>query len=154
MKPYKIYLAGSMTGHRKEDVNGWRDELCSLLNSQIHAVSPFRDKEYLDDGRKIGHHSNVENHPFDSIRGINARDTFDLKTSDIVVACFLGTTERSLGTAAEIWGAGSVLNKPVIMIADKDNEHVKHPMLNDACAHIVGTVEEAAFIINSFFGVN
>ncbi len=148
----KIYLAGPMTGHKKEAVIEWRSQLWMQLHKDIKVVSPFRDKPYLDKG-VIQESDQAPDCPFATSKGINGRDSFDVRTSDIVVACFLDTDKPSLGTAAEIWGAW-LLNKPVIMIADKDNVHVKHPMINEACKHIVGSVDEAAFIVNSYFGFN
>ena len=145
----KIYLAGPMTNHTKEGVDWWRREFIKGLPANIRTASPFRNKPYLNEGFIDAVVQNQEC-SLSTPQGINGRDSFDVRSSDMVVACFLGTEMPSIGTSAEIWGAW-LLNKPVVMIADPNNVHAKHPMLSQACTNIVDSVEEAVAVVSSFF---
>jgi len=145
----KIYLAGNMAGHRKSEVNDWRETFQLMMPSNVICASPFRDKEYLNSDRIIETETRDIKHPFNTSKGINRRDFNDVRTSNLIVACFLGSKEKSLGTAVEI-GAATMANIPTIMIAEKGNAHAIHPMLEDCCVDIVETVEEAVFIARSY----
>jgi nucleoside 2-deoxyribosyltransferase len=66
---------------------------------------------------------------------------FDIRRSDLVLACFLGANCVSIGAVAEIFWAYA-LSKPVLIVREKDNVH-NHDMLNELAGWIFEDLDAA-----------
>ena len=127
-----IYLAGPITGQSYEDAkNGWRSwfALRMMSHGHIRCASPMRMKDHLEGIKSLepeGYEGNVN--LTDTDAGITTRDHNDVRTADLVVACFLGADRVSIGTCVE-FGWADAYRVPVIMVAEEDNIHRKHPIL-------------------------
>lgn len=138
----KIYLAGPITGLTyAESAFGWRETIKTLL-PEFDLFSPMRGKDFLaKDGVLRGAD---ERHPVSSINGILGRDRNDVRTCDLMIACFLEDPGvPSLGTAME-FGWADAWRKPIIMVAEPTSAQRNHPMLQGAATYIVDTLQEAA----------
>lgn len=140
----KIYLAGPISGLTYESAAlGWREQIRTLL-PEFDLFCPMRAKEFLA-GEGILQGAYAFN-PMSSENGILGRDRNDVFTSDLVIANFLEDEgNMSLGTAME-FGWADAWRKPVIMIAEQDNVHRKHPMLRGSSVYVVETLDEAAIL--------
>lgn len=143
MNKKRIYAAGPISGLTYDQAaNGWRARLMELL-PEFEIMSPMRGKEFLasKEGKLFGAY---DEHPISTKAGILGRDRNDVKTCDLMVACFLEDEgHTSMGTSME-FGWADAWRKPVILVAEKDNLHRMHPMLNGASTYTVETLEEAA----------
>lgn len=163
-----IYLAGAITGLSYEDARyGWRSVFARAIDDALEAggqsrgevgiLSPMRGKDhiagYSDNDNPITGHiaSEYVEHAMSTGKGIVARDRWDTKRCDVVVANLLDTAPGavSIGTCIEFgWRDG---NGPLVMIAPdrvggpagKTHPH-DHLMLYEIADYIVHTVEEAA----------
>lgn len=136
-----VYLAGPITGLSFQTADGWRTKAQRMLSVRskgtVVGVSPLRKKSYLSTETILGH--SYEDWPLSSQRGIFARDRYDCKRADAILANLLDTSYVSIGTVMEIaWGVDN--NIPIILILEKGSAH-DHPMIREACPFIVDTLE-------------
>lgn len=163
----KVYLAGAITGLTYEEArHGWRQDFATLIGEAMEAndqsfddveiLSPMRGKDhiagYSDSENPITGHiaSEYVENSMSTGKGIVARDRWDTKRADVVVANLKDTAPGvvSIGTCVEFgWRDG---NGPLIMIVPdgggmegKTHAH-DHLMLYEIADYIVHTVEEAA----------
>jgi len=121
--PHKsVYLAGPITGLTYGKArHGWREEFALMLPEHIIPVSPMRDKDTLigvDEMR--GDPYMYLNDALYAPSGVITRDRNDVRTCDVVVACFLGAIDRpSIGTAVE-FGWADAYRKPLVMVVEDD----------------------------------
>lgn len=149
-----VYLAGPITGLTYEEArDGWRKEFDSLMPEHILCKSPMRGKEFLAKRGILASDPDPDTYPDNPMvtsSGIVTRDFFDVRTSDVMVACFLEANGiASLGTAVEFGLAYSV-RTPIVMIADPDDmhaKHAKHVFLAEMAGYHVYTLEEGARIV-------
>lgn len=138
----KIYLAGPISGLTyAESALGWRETIRPLL-PEFDLFSPMRGKDFLaDEGVLWGAYAR---HPMSSVNGILGRDRNDVRTCDLMIACFLEDQGKlSLGTAME-FGWADAWRKPIIMVAYTSNAHWNHPMLQGAAVYNVNSLRAAA----------
>jgi hypothetical protein len=80
-----------------------------------------------------------------------ARDRYDIQRCDLLLACFLGAKNVSIGAVGEIFWADA-MGKPVIIVREENNVH-NHDMLNEIAGWIfddLGTaIEQIRRVINS-----
>jgi len=140
----KIYLAGPISGLTyAEGALGWRETIKGLL-PEFDLFSPMRAKDFLAAEDIL--QGSYEHNPMSSTNGILGRDRNDVLTCDLMIANFLEDQGNfSLGTAME-FGWADAWRKPVIMIAQEDNIHRRHPMLRGASVYVVETLEDAAHL--------
>lgn len=148
-----IYLAGPITGLSYDDArNGWRKtfaERLGIVAPHIECFSPMRAKEFLSghqalecDGASLDKVSNVLARPL----GILARDSNDVRERDLIVACFLGATEKaSIGTAWEI-GYAKALGKPVLVVMEPQGNVHDHVFITHSAGWRTDDLEEAVMI--------
>lgn len=144
-----VYLAGPITGLTYEEArDGWRKEFASLMPEHVLCNSPMRGKEFLAKrGILAADPDTYTDNPMATASGIVTRDFFDVRTSDVMVACFLEANGiASLGTAVE-FGMAYVVDTPIVMIADADCMHAKHVFLGEIAGYHVATLEEGARIV-------
>lgn len=143
MSNKKVYLAGPISGLTyEESALGWREEIRRMMPMQFDLFSPMRAKHFLADvGILQGSYEEI---PMSSRAGILGRDRNDVYTCDLMLANFLEDQGNlSLGTAME-FGWADAWRKPIIMIAQEDNPHRRHPMLSGAAVYVVDNLPDAA----------
>jgi len=151
---YKIYLAGPITGLSWEEATDWRKQALERFQDESKGgktyvgLSPLRGKEYLKDETEIAH--SYEDVQLSSAKMINARDTFDVRRSDLILVNLKGATKVSIGTMLEI-GAAFILNKPIIVIMEDGNIH-KHPMLSEMACATVPDIDTALYFTFQILG--
>lgn len=152
---FKVYLAGPIAGLNYEGATSWREYTKnSLGQSGIQGYSPMRAKEFLDGIEKFSLHTLEENDPYRalnvlaSIDGIIGRDSFDVRTCDLVLANFVGATAISMGTIWEL-GLAYGLNKPVVVAMEDKGNPNDHGLAIGSCRWRVKTLEEAIVVTKS-----
>ena len=145
----RIYLAGPISGLTYEKAQDWRDKVAYALNSDnVECLTPMRGKGFLK-GRTI--HSGAWENEVASQKGITRRDMFDTINATCLFVNLLGAKVASMGTVMELAWA-YLEHIPTIVIAEKDNIHAKHVMMQEACTYIVPTIEEgvelARYLLN------
>lgn len=145
----RVYLAGPI-GHLTYDkATEWRREAQRLLAlHSISAYSPLRAKEFLDTAEAIPSKANVSEHPLGTSKGIMTRDFNDCVSADALLVCFLGVSKPSLGTAMELaWAYDRHI--PVVVVTEKDNPNIDHPMMYEAAKFVVPTLAQGIELIRS-----
>ena len=117
-----VYLAGPITGLTYGNArHGWRKEFALMLSPHIIPLSPMRGKDTLMGINEM--QGDPDMYPSNALcapSGIIARDHNDVRTCDVVVACFLGAKDKaSIGTAVE-FGWADAYRKPLIMVVEDD----------------------------------
>ena len=139
----KVYLAGPITGISWGEATDWRDGVkAKLEDNGIAGFSPLRGKEYLSHETKIDPW--YEDKPMSCPKGLVTRDRFDVQTSDVIIANFLGAERVSIGTCMEIAWA-DLEQIPVITVMEPDNVHV-HAFIQELSGYIVPDLDEAVDI--------
>jgi nucleoside 2-deoxyribosyltransferase len=139
----KVYLAGPITGISWGEATNWRDGVkAELAKHGLRGFSPLRGKEYLSNEKEIDPWYNDK--PMSAPKGLVTRDRFDVRTSDVIIANFLGAERVSIGTCMEVAWA-DVYNTPVIAVMEPDNVHV-HAFIMEMCGYIVPDLDEAVDI--------
>lgn len=154
MYPKKtIYLAGPITGLTHDEARyGWRAQLRDQLGimgyDHIFCNSPMRGKEFLSGSGPLGSDQDMySDNPMSTSAGITTRDFNDVKTCDVMVACFLESGGKLSGGTFMEYGFAHALQKPIIGIGDKDDVNLSHLMAARVIGYRVDTLEEAAIII-------
>lgn len=113
-----VYLCGPISFLEYEEANDWREYATGYLESfGIKARSPLRGKDFLKEMGVIGI-SEYDDHPLATDRGIIARDRFDVRTSDLMLANLLGADKSSIGSPAEFAWADA-FGTPVVTAMEK-----------------------------------
>lgn len=146
----KVYLAGAITGLTYEDGKNWR-EIAQLRfkDRGIKAYSPLRGKEYLKKYyNPLPAVTTGINNPLSTHKGIVTRDIFDVRTCDAMLVNLLGAERVSIGTVAEI-GAAYALNKPMVLVMEKEGNIHQHGFILEMCGFHVETLEEGISILDT-----
>lgn len=147
-----VYLCGPITGLSYNQARyGWRKDFSDQLDKSITVLSPMRHEGHLAEVRKIKKGS-YDGNVFSSSKGIRAKDKLDVQMADVVVACFLGAKEFSIGSVMEIGWADWAGKQILLIMEDKGNIHDRFFMA-DAAAFRVSDVSEAAAICNSLLSI-
>lgn len=132
-----IYLAGPILGCTKSEASDWRNGVQQEINyrlgggmmpmkSPITCISPLRCEPIIGERYEAGY-----NDPkFGTARAIGAKNHFDTKQADMVLAFLPKPPEdrhQSYGTIVEI-GWAKALEKPVIVVSD-DSSIAEHPVI-------------------------
>jgi nucleoside 2-deoxyribosyltransferase len=146
-----VYLCGPITGLTLPEATGWRRAVASALAGEARVIDPTRTA--VDTTRRT---ENAATRPLTVERLLHgkhtvARDRFDLRSTDIVLACFLGARAVSIGAVGEIFWADA-MGKPVIIVREEDNIH-NHDMLNEIAGWIFEdlhhAIEQVRTLINA-----
>jgi nucleoside 2-deoxyribosyltransferase len=144
-----VYLAGPITGATYEGATDWREDLALNLPRGTVGVSPMRGKEYL---KKMegGLPSVLKDGtlPMSSAKAIFARDTFDIRRAEIVLANLTGAERVSVGTMVEL-GYAKALNKTIIIVMEEKGNVHDHPFVTEAASFVVRDLSEALRLIGS-----
>ncbi len=141
-----IYLVGPITGCTFEECTEWREGFTKRLAEHgIRGLNPMREKDDLRglDGGII--HHTYEGRPLSSQRGITARDYFDCRRVDLIIANFLGTEKVSIGSVMEVaWAHAHRV--PVILVMEESGNPHDHAMLRECSPFRVTSLEEALHV--------
>ena len=142
----KVYLAGCITGLRKEEANGWRDEITQVLSHTdgVKCISPLRCEPHVTGLYQLSYPDDPK---FGTLKAIQSKNEYDVRNCDIIIA-FLPKVHWqnvSYGTVAEI-AMAYMLNKPVILVSDRP-EIYGHPLIIGHVSWHVESLEEAVDII-------
>jgi hypothetical protein len=138
---HTVYLCGPITGTSLSEATRWRQIVAAALSGQAEIIDPTRDT--LDLTRRSGIAATRALTAERLLHGKRtvARDRFDVRRCDLVLACFLGAEHASIGSIGEIFWA-DVMGKPVIIVREEDNPH-NHDMLNDIAGWIFDNLHQA-----------
>ena len=136
-RQFLVYLAGPITGLSWEESTAWYAEVDKLLPEHIVPVFPLRGKMWLEDEISIKDNYD-DKHPLSTQAGIMTRDKLDVMRADALLVNLLGAKSVSVGTVIEIAWA-YMLQKPVIVIMEKDNIH-QHSMVRGCASMVVETL--------------
>ena len=147
MSKLKVYLAGPITGCTYGKCVTWRDfvkETCP----EFDFIDPMRAKEYLSACDVMPAEYAGEN-PFkrlmSSSKGIMARDFWDCRRTDIILANLEHATEISIGTLFEIaWG--KAFQKPTIVVENMHDLH-DHPFVREGASHLCPNLDIALQVL-------
>lgn len=141
-----VYLAGGIAGLRGSDTVEWRkDAAIALACRGIETLDPMRAKNKLAQQTRIStdFHQYEKMGAFFTSRGIMARDFNDVKRCDALLVNLLGLDKPSLGTVMELAWAYALQKPAVVAIEKTGNPHDNHPMIHEAIAFRVKTLDEA-----------
>ena len=139
MRPFKIYLAGKMSGLTFEEMNGWRAEATWLLNevleSNIKVISPCL---YYNFDMDSSTYTEKEVRDF---------DLYQVKTSNVILVNL--NFSDSVGTAIELHMAGNEWDVPVVAFRSKSRK--SHPWIDLSVTKMCESLEEAVQYIKDFY---
>lgn len=139
-----VYLAGPITGKSFGEATGWREWAAGGLHRYgIGSTDPLRGKDYLRGEEKL---DLAYPKTMSTPQGIFARDLYDVRRADAVLANVLGATKPSTGTIAEVVLAGW-LRVPVVLVRDDADVHHTHPFIDQSCPYIVDNLDEGISIL-------
>lgn len=141
-----MYLAGAIAGRTGPEIADWRKEAASQLYwREIETLSPLRAKDNLLNGARISTDFNdyADKGAFFTSRGIMVRDFNDVKRCDALLVNLLGLTKPSMGTIMELAWAYAMQKPAVVAMEAQGNPHDLHPMIHEAIAFRVETLDEA-----------
>lgn len=176
MNTYKVYLSGPITGLTYSDSIGWtdyardslavnhyfhnklvshqyyleliaRDEGINLrsVSTSIEGYRPLRGKKHLDTNKPLpaslhGKHGLVTN------KAIVSRDSYDVRTCDVMLVNLLGAKEKSIGTVSEIAWAW-LLGKPIVLVMEDSGNCHEHGFILEMCGHQTTDLDEGIAIV-------
>ena len=114
----------------------------------------MRAKDYLTHVESFSKQTMADNDPYkalntmSSVQGIIGRDSFDVRTCDLILANFVGATSISMGTIWEL-GLAFGLNKPVVIAMEDEGNPNDHGLAIGSCRWRVKTLEEALIVTKS-----
>jgi nucleoside 2-deoxyribosyltransferase len=136
-----VYLCGPITGTSAAQAMTWRQDVAAALDVVAEVIDPTRDAvDYVQRSADAA----AQRLTADRLRhakGIVTRDRFDIRRSDLVLACFLGARAVSIGSVGEIFWADA-MGKPVVIVREDDNPH-NHDMLNEIAGWIFADLGSA-----------
>jgi nucleoside 2-deoxyribosyltransferase len=142
-----VYLYGPITGLSLHEARSWRRTAAAALAGEAEVIDPTRDSP--DTTRRSESAATRALTAERLLHGKHtvARDRYDLRRSDLVLACFLGMRSVSIGAVGEIFWADA-MGKPVVLVREADNIH-NHDMLNDIAGWIFEDLESALELVRS-----
>jgi hypothetical protein len=146
-----VYLCGPITGLSLPESTGWRRAVSAALEGEALVIDPTRDSP--DPTRRSQAKATRTLSVERLLHGKRtvARDRYDIQRCDLLLACFLGAKNVSIGAVGEIFWADA-MGKAVIIVREEDNVH-NHDMLNEIAGWIfddLGTaIEQIRRVINS-----
>lgn len=140
MSGVTVYLCGPMTHLTFEEADDWRERATQELAPHgFTVISPLREVAALfRDGVMDLHYEKFVNSPELLPKPTLARDLFDVRRSDIILANMAGIPHidstwwndemyvPSIGSDGEMM-AGHLLGKVIVLAAPPDNPYRRHP---------------------------
>jgi nucleoside 2-deoxyribosyltransferase len=147
-----VYLCGPITGLSLREARGWRRTVARALAGEAEVIDPTRDSP--DTTRRSESAATQVLSAKRLLHGKHtiARDRYDIRRSDLVLACFLGIRSVSIGAVGEIFWADA-MGKPVVLVREADNIH-NHDMLNEIAGWIFEDLEPALDLVRTVIRPN
>lgn len=146
-----VYLAGPIKGCTHDEAVEWRDWVKVRLLPGIVGVSPMRHKDFLKDRGIIT--GSYEEDPLSSRKGISARDQFDVRKVDMILAYMplvANGGKVSVGTLMEL-GIAKGIGTPTVVVSDHPDV-VEHPLVHEWCSWVLPTLELGLKVVNGVLG--
>ena len=125
MMPRFVYLAGPITGRSRGEAQDWRRSVAEqLADHGITVISPLRCEPLL--GERYPLYGTDPR--FGLPKAIAAKNKFDVKACDILLAYMPAELPFSIGTLGEIFWA-EAYGKQVILVSN-DERLLKHPIIS------------------------
>ena len=138
-----VYLAGPIADQDYDKSNEWRLEAIKYLAEfGIQGRSPLRGKDFLK-GTFIT--AEAYKNAMASDNGIVARDRYDVRNSNLVLANLLDPPGRGIGTSVE-YGWADAFGTPVITVMEEEGNPYDHPFIRGLSGYMVTTLEEGLSI--------
>lgn len=152
MKPL-VYLAGPISGLTYAGATDWRQYAAKLLEPEIHALSPMRDKAFLAHLDNISGHGNEYKHlsPLATSKGVTTCDRFDCTRADVLLVNLLGAERVSIGTMIEL-GWADAARIPVVLVMEDGGLH-SHLMVNEIVGYQVPCLDDGIALVKTVLGV-
>lgn len=149
---HTVYLCGPITGLPIAKATSWRNTVIAALSGEAQVIDPTRDSpDSTKRSESAATRALTAGRLLHGKRTV-ARDRFDIRRSDVVLACFLGAKSVSIGSVGEIFWADA-MGKLVIVVREEDNVH-NHDMLNEIAGWIFddldAAIEQVRIVINYF----
>lgn len=172
----QVYLAGPIVGvPYGEARSGWRRDFAHAVRGDgewhtepsdvtghsnsgrheathphIHFYSPMRGRKLMDADVVVQPGMEfVIDDPLENAKSMLARDTNDVRHSDMVVVNLLGAKRAALGTTAEM-GFAYALNIPILLIMEKDQSVFHHHgFVIGMASYWVDNVEDAVDVVRT-----
>ena len=139
-----VYLAGAIKGLNYKDSTDWREYAKQeLAKDGIVGVSPMRAKEFLESAGVLEEQYN--NHVLTCQIGIVARDRYDVKNCDLMLANLLGLEKVTIGTMIE-YGWTDAFRKPIITVIEKEGNIHDHYFVRELTGFRVETLDEGIYV--------
>ncbi len=144
-----VYLAGTITGLTHDQARyGWRYEFAKLMPEHIFCNSPMRGKEMLKDFGILTSGEDYPDNAMTTSAGITCRDFNDVRTCDMMIACFTESGGRLSGGTFMEYGFAHALQIPIIGIGASNDPNLQHLMAQRVLGWRVDGLEEAANIVS------
>lgn len=149
-----VYLAGPIVGTEYGAARNWRRDFAHMVRDDthphIHFYSPMRGRRILSDDAVVTPGMEYEiDDPLENAKSMLARDTNDVRHSDMVVVNLLGAKRAALGTTAEM-GFAYALNIPILLVMEKDPAVLHHHgFITGMASYWVDSIEEAAYVVQT-----
>lgn len=140
-----VYLAGPITGLTYDEAVTWREVAQKALPDWVACRSPMRYKEYLKNKGKLDAFAHPTDSPFSTSKAIFTRDKNDVRTSDLLLVNFLGATEKSIGTIAEI-SLAHAWDKPIVVAMEAHGNPHDHIFIHEMVGFRVQTLSDALLV--------
>jgi nucleoside 2-deoxyribosyltransferase len=135
----KVYLVGPISNTNAAYAFAWRDYATSVLESfGIRTIDPLRNLDELRNESRI--QSAYPEWLWTTERAVVHRSLYDVRRSDVVLANFLGATERSVGSIVEIAVAYD-RNIPVVVVLEPGNPN-DHMFIREMAAVRTETLDD------------
>lgn len=137
----RIYLCGPISGASYQGATSWRESTKAYLqNCGFEAYSPMRGKEYLSTQQSIPA-LQQDAHKLAQNQAINARDSWDVRRCDILLANLEDAQRVSIGSLMEIadaWNQG----KYIVLVMKPGDIH-DHPFVRARASIVFEFLDEA-----------
>src|SRR5690242_17439401 len=102
-----VLLCGPITGISPAKAGEWRRKVARALDGDAHVIDPTRD--VIETRRRSACSAGQPSTAERLLHGKRtvARDQFDVRRADLVLACFLGAKSVSIGAVGEIFWANA-----------------------------------------------
>jgi nucleoside 2-deoxyribosyltransferase len=166
MAPTKsVYLAGPIVGVEYGAARNWRRDFAHAVRGDaawtkdtnrvaatyphIHFYSPMRGRKLMESDEVVapGMEYTMDD-PLENAKSMLARDTNDVRCSDMVVVNLLGAKRAALGTTAEM-GFAYALNIPILLIMEKTPVFHTHGFITGMASYWVDNIDEAVYVVQT-----
>lgn len=151
-KKLRIYLAHPINGLSGEGIFAYYEGISSQLREHFTIFHPMMGKEYLRNDPKLRSHG--YEFPVSTNKAIFGRDTWMVRTSDIVLVDLWGAKAASLGCAIEL-ALAHQMGKHTVLVVDREDKIHNHAFVLE-CADVVFETRNSAiqYLVEMAVGIS